>query len=164
MNIERAIRMIFICVLLLIIAAESVIKTNREMYGEMGKRQPILGGKLYLTKYHNHGAFLNMGEKCPWLVKSVSFCLSLICTALFVLTLGNQGGLLLKTALAILLGGAYSNTYDRMVRGYVVDYFGFNVKNKRIKNVVYNISDFCIVIGALLAVFSENKKVGHSFE
>ncbi|MBQ8189447.1 MAG: signal peptidase II [Lachnospiraceae bacterium] len=156
--------MIFICVLLLIIAAESIIKTNRETYGKMGKRQLILGGKLYLTKYHNYGVFLNMGEKRPWLVKSVSFALTLICTTLFVLTLGNKGGLLLKTALAILLGGAYSNTYDRMVRGYVVDYFGFHVKNKKIRNVVYNISDFCIVIGALLAVLSENKKVGHSGE
>lgn len=147
--------MIFICIVLLIVAAESVIKQNREVHGHMGERQPVFGGKLYLTKYHNYGAFLNMGDKRPWLIKAVSFGLCLVCTAIFVLTLGGKGKTLLKAALAILLGGAYSNTYDRMVRGYVVDYFGFNVKNKKIRNVVYNISDFCIVIGALLAVLSE---------
>lgn len=149
--------MTFICIVLLIIAAESIIKSNREKNGHMGVKEPILGGKLYLTKYHNYGAFLNMGEKYPWLVKAVSFGLCIVCTAIFVLTLGGKGGLLLKTALAILLGGAYSNTYDRMVRGYVVDYFGFHVKNKKIRNVVYNISDFCIVIGAMLAVLGESK-------
>ena len=147
--------MIFIAIIMLIVAAESLIKQNREVCGRMGKREPFLGGKLYLTKYHNYGAFLNMGEKYPWLVKAVSLGLCLVCTAIFVLTMGRQGSLLLKTALAILLGGAYSNTYDRMVRGYVVDYFGFQVKNRKIRNVVYNISDFCIVIGALLAVLGE---------
>lgn len=59
---------------------------------------------------------------------------------------------MLKTGLSILLGGAYSNTYDRLVRGYVVDYFGFQVKNERLRNIVFNISDFCIMIGALISV------------
>lgn len=73
-------------------------------------------------------------------------------TVLFVLTFSCKGGKLLKTGLAFLLGGAYSNTYDRLMRKYVVDYVSFPVKNKKIRNIVFNISDFCIMIGALLMV------------
>ena len=50
-----------------------------------------------------------------------------------------------------MLGGAYSNTYDRLVRKYVVDYVSFRVPG-RLKKVIFNIGDFCIMIGALLCV------------
>jgi len=43
---------------------------------------------------------------------------------------------------------------DRLTRGYVVDYFGFRVKNKRLRNVIFNISDFGIMIGAVLLVIA----------
>jgi len=57
----------------------------------------------------------------------------------------------LKMSMALLLGGAYSNLYDRMKREYVVDYFGFNVKNQKLRSIVFNISDFCIMIGAAVS-------------
>lgn len=147
--------MIFIGIVIVIVAIESVIKQVREQNGTEGERKPILGGRLYLTRYHNYGAFLNLGQKRPEFVKGISLGLCLACTILFVLTLGTRGKVLLKTGLSILLGGAFSNTYDRMIRGYVVDYFGFHVKNEKLKNIVFNISDFCIMIGAVLAVIGE---------
>ncbi|MCI8789255.1 MAG: signal peptidase II [Lachnospiraceae bacterium] len=49
-------------------------------------------------------------------------------------------------------GGAFSNTYDRWKRRYVVDYLTFNVRWKPLGRVVFNLSDFCIMIGALCAV------------
>lgn len=144
--------MIFIGIIIAIVAVESVIKQVTEQNGTKGERKPILGGKLYLTKYHNYGAFLNLGEKRPEFVKGLSLGLCLACTILYALTLGTKGKILLKTGLSVLLGGAFSNTYDRMVKGYVVDYFGFNVKNEKLRNIVFNISDFCIMIGAVIAV------------
>ena len=71
---------------------------------------------------------------------------------MFLLTFTCKGSRLLKAGLAFLLGGAYSNTYDRLMRKYVVDYVSFPVKNKKIRNIVFNISDFCIAVGALLMV------------
>lgn len=144
--------MIFISIIIAIVAAEAVIKQVREQNGVFGEKKPFLKGKLYLTKYHNHGAFLNLGQERPEFVKGLSVGLCLICTILFVFSMGTKGKALLKTGLSILLGGAYSNTYDRLVRGYVVDYFGFQVKNERLGNIVFNISDFCIMIGALISV------------
>ncbi|MBO4373662.1 MAG: signal peptidase II [Lachnospiraceae bacterium] len=45
--------------------------------------------------------------------------------------------------LALILGGALSNTYERVFKGYVTDYI-------KIGNTVYNISDFAIFAGALM--------------
>lgn len=60
--------------------------------------------------------------------------------------------------MALLLGGAYSNTYDRLTRKYVVDYVSFPVKNARLRKIVFNVSDFCIMIGALLLAIGESKR------
>ena len=90
--------------------------------------------------------------------------LTVLATLLFAITLGNAGKGLMKWGLTLLLGGAYSNTYDRIVRRYVVDYISFNVKNKKMRQIVFNMADFCIMIGAILVViggkYSENISKG----
>lgn len=119
---------------------------------EIDGEQPFFGGKLLLRRYHNQGAFLNVGERNRGLMAVLSLVLTLGITVLFLVTFTCKGSRLLKAGLVLLLGGAYSNTYDRLVRRYVVDYVSFPVKNKKIRNIVFNISDFCIMIGALLMV------------
>ena len=48
-----------------------------------------------------------------------------------------------KLGIAIILGGAISNLYDRVVRRYVVDYF--SIQCGKLKGVVFNLGDiFCI--------------------
>ena len=68
----------------------------------------------------------------------------------FILSFGQHGNHLLRVGLSLLLGGGFSNTYDRLKRKYVVDYVSFNVKWKGLRKIVFNVSDFCIMIGALL--------------
>ena len=117
-----------------------------------GETKEIGRGCLLLRKHHNKGAFLKMGKKKSGFVAILSIALTLAMTVLFLVTFSFRGSRLLKSGLALLLGGAYSNTYDRMRRHYVVDYVSFPVKNKAIRSIVFNISDFCIMIGALLMV------------
>lgn len=128
-----------------------LIKNHIERMEIDGER-PLLGGKLLLRRYHNKGAFLNVGERKRGLMSVLSLVLTLGITVLFLVTFTCKGSRLLKAGLAFLLGGAYSNTYDRLVRRYVVDYVSFPVRNKKIRNIVFNISDFCIMIGAFLLV------------
>ena len=108
---------------------------------------------MLLRKHHNEGAFLNAGRTKRKLVAFVSIVLTLALTVVFLTTFSMKGSRLLKTGLALLLGGAYSNSYDRLHRHYVVDYVSFPVKNKAIRRIIFNISDFCIMIGALCMVF-----------
>lgn len=153
---------VLICSLLAmsIFIVDFLIKNHIESMDmdDEGKEKPILGGRLLLHRYHNHGAFLNVGERRRSLVTALSLALTLGVTVLFLVTFTYKGSGILKVGLALLLGGAYSNTYDRLMRKYVVDYISFPVKNKKIRNIVFNISDFCIMIGALLMVIGSADK------
>lgn len=112
---------------------------------------PLLGGRLLIRKHHNRGAMLNAGQGRRKIVAAVSVILTSAAFVLLLLTLGKRGNRVLIAGLTLLLGGAFSNTYDRLKRKYVVDYLSFHVKWERFRNIVFNISDFCIIIGALLA-------------
>lgn len=114
-------------------------------------------GKLLIRKYHNRGAALNAGEKKRPVVAALSVVLTLVVTVLLILSFGQKGNNLLRVGLSLMLGGAFSNTYDRLKRRYVVDYVSFGVKWKRFRNIVFNISDFCIMIGALLTVLGAGR-------
>ncbi len=134
------------------------IKNRIERRMEEGEERPLCGGRLVIRKYHNRGAFLDIGEKRQKGVALLSLCLTLFMTAVFLATFSFRGNAALKAGLALLLGGAYSNTYDRLARKYVVDYVSFPVKNRKLSRMVFNISDFCIIVGALLLALSEMRK------
>lgn len=142
----------YLAVILGIFGLESLVKNHIEKTRTEQSCDEALGGTLLIRKHHNRGAFLNAGENKRGLVAVISVLLTLAVTVWFVLTLGHGGRGLLKWGLTLLLGGAYSNTYDRMRRKYVVDYVSFNVPIQALRNVVFNIGDFCIMIGAMLSV------------
>ncbi len=143
--------MIYLGIVAIIFCVELVIKTWVEKKGKIGSTKELCGGKLLLKKHHNKGAMLNFGEKKQKLVAFISLILTLFLTLAAVL-FGEKGTKLLKVGLAMVLGGAYSNTYDRLFRTYVVDYVSFGVKNQRFRRIIFNLSDFCIMIGAILVV------------
>ena len=51
-----------------------------------------------------------------------------------------------KIGACLVLGGGISNLYDRLKRGYVVDYF--SIRFKKLKKIVFNLGDICIFLGA----------------
>ena len=58
---------------------------------------------------------------------------------------------LLSIALALVLGGAVGNLYDRIMLGYVVDFLDFHWQGKHFP--AFNIADSAISIGAVLLVW-----------
>lgn len=142
-------------------------------------------GRIKIRKYHNRGAMLNLGQHHQKVVAALSVVLSVAAIVVFLFSLGRKGNNLMRVGMALLLGGAFSNTYDRLKRKYVVDYVSFGVRKWRkstplgedtprrkntpwrkdtpwrknsfgkwFENIVFNISDFCIMIGAVLTAFS----------
>lgn len=146
--------LLYLGIIAAIFTGELWIKNKIEKEGVEQIEHSILGGKIIIGKHHNKGAAFNTGEKRQPLVAFISCIVTLFCLILFIVSLGNRGNVVLRSALALLLGGAFSNTYDRLKRKYVVDYFSFGVKNKKIRNIIFNISDFCILIGALISAIS----------
>lgn len=141
----------YIVIILLIFILDDKIKEYIEENKEMHKRETILKGNIMIERYHNKGAMLNFLEKNTKVVKYISSILLMILSFIFLFILPRKGKKLLKLSLALVLGGACSNVYDRIKKGYVVDYFSF----KFLKNIIFNISDICIFVGsAIIAIVS----------
>lgn len=135
-----------------IFTGDLLLKNHMERRGlPEGGERPLWGGRLLLRRHHNRGAAFNVGEKHSAAVAAVSVVLTTAAAAVLICSFGQRDNRLLQTGLAFLLGGAFSNTYDRLRRRYVVDYFSFGTRWKRLRRLVFNLSDFCIIIGALLA-------------
>lgn len=149
--------MIYIGIVAGIFLLELLIKNDVEANRSEDERKEVCKGKLILRKYHNKGAFLDAGENVRPLVAALSLLLTILVALLFVITLGQKGHGMLKAGLSLLLGGAFSNTYDRLKRKYVVDYVSVNVKWKRLGRIVFNLSDLLILIGSLLAVLGQEE-------
>ena len=132
----------FLSIIVGIFTGEYFLKNYIEDHETFETDKPILLGLAHLRKYHNYGAALDTGSKKPAIIRALSMAL----------TMGQKGVGMLKWGLSLLLGGAYSNTYDRLSRHYVVDYVSFPVKNRFLRNIIFNISDFCILVGAMLCV------------
>lgn len=135
----------------------NVVESETE--GEAPVPKTCLKGRILIRKYHNKGAMLNLGQGRSRTVAAVSVLLSAVMAAVFLCSLGQRGNGLLRAGLSLLLGGAFSNTYDRLRRQYVVDYLTFDIGWKPLRRVVFNLSDFCIMIGALLAVLGMPSEV-----
>ena len=146
--------MIYVAMIVVIFLGDYLLKNWIEKNEKEGDTRNILGGAFLVRKHHNRGFVLNKGSERQPVVAALSLGLAVFCTLLFIGSLTSKGSALMHTGLAMLLGGAYSNTYDRLRRKYVVDYFSFGVPVKGIRRIIFNISDMCIMIGALICVIS----------
>lgn len=146
--------MIYWLIIAGIFGVDMGVKNAVEKCGDLTGEAQKMGRLLMLRRFHNRGMALNLGEKHRKVVASLSVVMTVGLTVLFIVSLGRRGSSLLRTGLAFLLGGAFSNTYDRLRRKYVVDYVSFNLPVKRLRNIVFNIADFSIMIGALLIILS----------
>ena len=96
-----------------IFLTELIVKNIVEKKGKIGVTKPLCGGKILLRKSHNQGFAMNLLEKRRELVAWISLFLTLLMT-IGALLFGRKWNRMIKAGLALVLGGAYSNTYDRM--------------------------------------------------
>lgn len=153
--------MVYVFIAVALFISDSIIKYVVEKDKISEKVREKINNKIVLKKYHNKGAMLDIGASKQYIVAVISLIFTVFMSGVFVATLGYKGKKTLKVGLALILGGAYCNTYDRIRRKYVVDYISFNVKSKykvlnRFGEIVFNISDFGIIIGSVLLVVGES--------
>lgn len=117
---------------------------------EFQEGKELLWGRVVLKKYHNKGAAMNFLEKKPATVKRACGALLLALGIFWWILLRRKANPCILLGLSLVLGGGANNFYDRVKRGYVVDYFSFRTPIKRLNRIIFNISDLCIFLGALL--------------
>jgi signal peptidase II len=102
-----------------------------------------------LTWTENYGVSLGMltaqSQEMRYLLVVVT---SLIALVVFIWMMREKARLDLG-ALALVLGGALGNIYDRFNRGYVVDYADFHIGEWR-PFLIFNLADAAITIGVLI--------------
>ena len=92
-----------------------------ENFEEEEERETILD-KVVLRKVYNKGFCFNTLDKKPELVRKTS---GILCAGLAIYDAWlflKKGKWLRKFGMVFLTAGAISNTYDRLIRGKVIDY------------------------------------------
>ncbi len=145
--------MIFAVVAISVFLLDFFIKKRIEGYFESGGNRKICKGRVLLCKHHNYGAIFNRMESHPGLVKRFCGGFWLALGIMWLLLLRKRDNMALKLGLSFLLGGGGSNLYDRIARGYVVDYVSFRTPWKWLNRIVFNVSDLFIFLGSILAAF-----------
>ena len=114
-----------------------------------------------LTLQHNTGAaFSFLSDAGGWQRWFFTIIASVISLGLVVwLVLAERGQWLLALSLALILGGAIGNLWDRVVLGYVVDFISVHYAGRYFP--AFNIADSAITVGAgcmLLDSFLESRR------
>ncbi|MBQ7724625.1 MAG: signal peptidase II [Lachnospiraceae bacterium] len=95
---------------------------------------------------HNTGFAGEKLKNRPDIVRKTAFALTALGIArLPFMADDSESDRIMKTGWAMIMGGALSNTYDRVIRKYVVDYIP---KGK----YVYNLGDFAIYSGLSVTI------------
>lgn len=111
---------------------------------------PHSDGKVLIRRAHNPGFSQGHFGSMPEFVKYSSLGLSCaLFGALHAFCRAFPGKRIVeKLGAGIMLGGAASNTYDRIAHGVVTDYI--HVQKGPLKNSIINIGDIAIVGGGLI--------------
>lgn len=115
-----------------------------------------------LVRFHNEGAaFSFLAAQGGW--QRVFFSMvALVASAVMIyLIRKHQSQKLFCFALALVLGGALGNLYDRLTLGYVVDFLLFHYHGYQYYWPAFNIADSAITLGVILLLWDglKNQKV-----
>ena len=134
--------------------ADIAMKSTIEGYMTCKEERTACKGKVILRKVYNKGFSFHLLETKQEIVKYGSAIVTMLLTIWQLITLLRKKQYLKKWGLSLMTAGAWSNTFDRWFRGYVIDYVGFQTKWKKLTRLTFNLADFLIGAGGLLVMLS----------
>jgi signal peptidase II len=122
----------------------------------------VIPGFFSLTRVHNTGAAFGLMDALDFPFKSAVMALvqttALVGLAVYAATLA-PGQWLTRVGLSFVIGGAIGNLIDRVMTGYVLDFFDFYWRGWHFW--AFNIADASITIGVALMIL-DLLGVGHT--
>lgn len=126
---------------------------NAFVYGEHLRVAPFFD----LVRYHNEGAAFNfLADAGGWQQWFFAFISSIAIIVISYLLVKHRTQALFCLGLALVLGGAVGNLYDRLTLGYVVDFLLFYYETWYWP--AFNVADSAICIGVACLFIDSFKK------
>jgi signal peptidase II len=124
-----------------------------QQFFQYGEHLPITSF-FDLVRFHNEGAaFSFLAAQGGWQRLFFS-AVALVASAVMIyLIRKHQTQKLFCFALALVLGGALGNLYDRLTLGYVVDFLLFHYHGYQYYWPAFNVADSAISLGVILLLW-----------
>jgi signal peptidase II len=138
---------------LLVIVADRLSKLWVVAHIHTGAHITIIPNVFQISHVMNTGAAFSLFENfSPLAVRNFLIGFSILAVLIVFVMLWRAGRALTPTsvALALILGGALGNLYDRVKLHYVVDFLAVRIVHYDWPD--FNVADSCIVIGACLLI------------
>lgn len=149
---RRDMRWVGLAIAALVIFLDRVTKLWIVAHIPSGQAIVVIPKVFRLTHVLNTGAAFSMfeGSGSPNLVRNllIGFSVVAVVVVLFLLWKMGRGLSLTSVALALILGGAIGNLYDRLRFSYVVDFLEVHIVHYHWPD--FNVADSAIVVGACL--------------
>ncbi|WCK53059.1 signal peptidase II [Aneurinibacillus sp. Ricciae_BoGa-3] len=145
--------MIYYVIALIVFALDRLTKWMIVKYMVFGESIPVWKGVFYITSHRNRGAAFGILQNQR--VFFIIITLAVIVGIIWYLRRVSRKSPVIAWALALILGGAVGNFYDRFVTGEVVDFLDFSLINYPI----FNVADSAIVIGVCLFIFDVLREI-----
>ena len=126
--------------------SKSIIKYSMHLYESI----PVIPGYFHFTYVVNKG--MAFGIDLPIGIGIFSFLSIIIsCFLVFILWRERENILLVRIALALILGGAIGNLIDRILFSEVVDFLDFMIGDYHW--YIFNIADSAVTVGIILMLW-----------
>lgn len=134
----------------IILAVVLFIIDQATKYIALTKLKPIgnitfIKGFMDFTFVENRGAAFGILNGKVWLLLIVAAVICIVIIAAMLKMPDTREYKWLKWSLMLILAGAVGNVADRLIRGYVVDFFEFTF----ITWPVFNMADIYVVVGTI---------------
>ncbi len=122
----------------------------------------IIEGFFSLTYVENRGAAFGMLQGGKWIFLAITAVVLVLIIIYYAKHKRTKENLWLRIALTMVAAGAVGNAADRLIRGFVVDFFDFNIFGYDFP--VFNFADILVVVGTILLaggiIFMDDKQKG----
>ena len=148
----RDMRWLMLAIAAMVVLFDRVTKIWIVSHIKLGHAIVVIPKVFRLTHVLNTGAAFSMfeGSTSPTLVRNLLIGFSIVAVVVVLLLIWKMGRSITQTsvALALILGGAVGNLYDRIRFAYVVDFLEVHIIHYHWPD--FNVADSAIVVGACL--------------
>jgi signal peptidase II len=141
----------WLAVAAVVIVLDRVTKALVEARFRYGERLPVLDGFFDLVLVYNTGAAFSFLSDAGGWQRPFFIAVAVAASALILFLLRRHAAeRWFALGLALILGGALGNLYDRVVLGHVVDFLLFHWRGWHYP--AFNVADSAITVGAAILI------------